>query len=276
MTDALASLHGYFTLLAFFGGACVGSFLNVCIYRIPLELSLSKPSRSFCPACGKTIAWYDNLPLISYFALRGRCRQCSASISVRYVLVEALTAVLFLLVWLKYGWSPLTPIYMLVVSGLILATFVDLEHLIIPDRVSLGGMPAGLLLSALFPALHGMNAPLPGLYMSLIGLSAGFGTLWLVAVLGKLAFKKDAMGFGDVKLLGAMGAFMGWHGVLFVIMISSLAGSVIGLLFIFSGKKEWQSRIPYGPYLALAGVCWVLWGTEWWGYYVQWVSGDGS
>lgn len=276
MSDWPLSLQTYFTLLSFLGGACIGSFLNVCVYRIPLDLSLNKPRRSFCPTCKASIAWYDNIPLVSYFLLRGRCRHCHASISPRYVVVELVTAVLFLLVWLKYGWSPLTLIYLFMVAGLIVATFVDLEHLIIPDRISLGGMPVGLFLSALFPLLHGADHPLTGFMRSGIGLLAGFGILWLVATLGKMAFKKDAMGFGDVKLLGAIGAFVGWHGVLFTIMISSLAGSVIGLSFIFSGKKEWQSRIPYGPYLALAAVIWILWGIEWWDAYIQWMMGGGS
>lgn len=265
-------LHLYLTCLVFLFGACVGSFLNVCIHRIPRDRSIVRP-RSHCPKCQTPIAWYDNIPVFSYLFLRGKCRHCHAGISPRYAAVEALTAFLFLLIWLEYGWSPLTPVYMLVAGGLILATFVDLEHMIIPDRVSIGGIPAGLILSGLFPALHGEAHALNSLGASVIGLMVGAGSLWLVSVLGKMAFRKDAMGFGDVKLLGAIGAFTGWQGVLFTIMISSLAGSFVGLLFILSGRREWQSRIPYGPYLALAAVIWIIWGMEWWAAYVRWMSG---
>lgn len=272
MTEMDPAAYLYFSLLIFLGGACVGSFLNVCIHRIPRSESVVSP-RSRCPECRRPIRWYDNLPLISFFALRGRCRSCGARISFRYVAVEALTAILFTLVWLEYGWSTLTPIHWLVVSGLILATFVDLEHMIIPDRVSLGGMAAGLILSALVPALHQADFIMESLQSSFFGLLVGAGSLWLVGVIGKWMFRKDAMGLGDVKLLGAIGAFTGWQGVLFTVMISSLLGSVVGLSLIVFGRKEWQSRVPYGPYLALAAVLWILWGTTWWDAYVAWLAG---
>ncbi len=257
-------------MMVFLVGACWGSFLNVNIHRIPNDESIIAP-RSRCPHCGASIAWYDNIPLVSYFLLRARCRRCGAGISARYVLVEALTAILFVAVWLTYGWVVVTPIYWLVLSGLIVATFVDFEHMIIPDRVSLGGMLAGVALSAMAPALHGETRALESVIRSLQGMALGAGLLWLVAVVGKMVFRKDAMGFGDVKLLGAIGAFLGWQSVLFTIMISSLIGSVIGLSFILFGRKEWQSRIPYGPYLALAAVIWILWGQGWWDAYIRWM-----
>ena len=272
MTEIVQAAPLPFLILITIFGACVGSFLNVCIYRIPEEKSVVFP-RSHCPQCGQTIAWYDNIPILSYFLLRGRCRNCRQSFSPRYAVVEALTALLFALTWITHGPTPVMLIHLLVISGLILATFVDLDHMIIPDRVSIGGMVLGILFSVAVPALHGEADSLMALRHSLIGLVAGAGSLWLVAELGKMAFKKDAMGFGDVKLLGAIGAFMGWEGVLFTIMLSSLAGSVIGLSFIASGKREWQSRIPYGPYLALAAVIWIIWGTEWWNAYIRWMSG---
>ncbi len=272
MNTLPSELHLYCSFLAFLGGACVGSFLNVCIHRIPRDRSIIRP-RSHCPKCETMIAWHDNIPIISYLLLRGKCRHCHVGISPRYAAVEALTAFLFLAIWLKYGWSALTPLYMLVAGGLILATFVDLEHMIIPDRVSIGGMLAGLVLSGLVPSLHGETHVLSSVTAAIIGLVVGAGSLWLVSVLGRMAFRKDAMGFGDVKLLGAIGAFMGWQGVLFTIMLSSLAGSLVGLLFILSGRREWQSRIPYGPYLALAAVIWMIWGMEWWNAYVRWMSG---
>jgi len=271
MSEYPADVFWFITLFVLLGSACIGSFLNVCIYRIPNEESVVHP-RSRCPACGHPIAWYDNIPVLSYLLLRGTCRSCGSTISWRYPLVEIVTAVLFTLVWWRYGWEPRTLIFMLVVFGLLLATFVDFDHMIIPDRVSLGGMGIGLVLSAAWPALHGELRVWPAVLQSLTGLGLGFGLLWLVAVFGKFVFKKDAMGFGDVKLLGAIGAFIGWQGVVFTIMVSSLIGSVVGLTLIFFGNREWQSRIPYGPYLAGAAVIWILWGPYWWSLYVDWVS----
>ncbi|MBU0678375.1 MAG: prepilin peptidase [Verrucomicrobia bacterium] len=254
-------------------GACIGSFLNVCIFRIPLERSIVKP-RSSCPACGHTIAWYDNVPVISYLILRGKCRNCAAAISPRYVLVEALTAAIFTLIWCRYGMSTVTGIYWLAAGGLLLATFVDLEHMIIPDRVSLGGIAAGLILSVLVPQLHGAADRFHGLQESAIGAFVGAGLLWVVAGIGKAIFKKDAMGMGDIKLLAAIGAFMGWRGVLFTVMISSLIGSIVGILLILGRKREWQTRIPYGPFLAIAAIVWILWGDGWWEAYVNWLAGE--
>ena len=260
-----------FSIFAFFIGACVGSFLNVCILRMPEEQSIVKP-RSRCNNCQTTIAWYDNIPLISQIFLRSQCRKCGTNYSWRYFVVELITAALFLLVWLKYGLDWRTLVYAVFVAGLILATFVDLDHMIIPDTVSLGGMPVGLALSALVPALHEQTNWWPALQLSFAGMCFGFGILWLVAILGKLAFRKDAMGFGDVKLLGAIGAFLGWKGVLFTIMISSLLGTVIGFSLIFSGQKLRQSKIPYGPYLAAAAILWLFVGPELWSAYLDWIS----
>jgi len=242
-------------------GACVGSFLNVCIYRIPRGESIVVPS-SHCPHCSAPIAWYDNIPLISFVILRGRCRHCQRPISLRYPVVELLTAVLFLAVWLRYGASGLTIAYWIGVGGLILGSFVDLEHMIIPDRVSLGGIAAGLLFSLLLPSLHGTAQRWQALAASAGGAALGIVVLWAIGVLGKLVFRREAMGLGDVKLLGAIGAFLGWKGVLFSIFASSVLGSLVGLYLVLSGRREWQSRIPYGPYLALGAVIWILWGPE--------------
>lgn len=272
----------YAGTLVFWFGACMGSFLNVCIYRIPREESVIRP-RSHCPACGTLIAWYDNIPLVSYLALRARCRHCASRISPRYFIVETLVAVLFVLAWLKLG-PAATPrplglapvhslsiviIYWLAVFGLTLGTFVDFEHMIIPDRVSIGGMVSGIALSLIVPALHHQTTYYGGLGASLTGAVTGFGMLWGVAILGKLIFKKDAMGFGDVKLMGAIGAYMGWIAVLFTVMISSLLGAVVGVSLVAAGKKEMQSRIPYGPYIALAALIWILWGPTIWNAYIN-------
>jgi leader peptidase (prepilin peptidase)/N-methyltransferase len=279
LTDTPA-WFAFFTVLAFTWGGCIGSFLNVCIYRIPRDVSVVKP-RSHCPHCNQLIPWYYNIPLLSYVQLRGRCAFCKARITPRYVLVELLTAVLFVLVWQKFdtghaarplGLVPinnlaLVPVYWLMVSGLILGTFVDFEHMILPDRVTLGGIVAGLLLSALAPAMQGQDSMLHGFLHSLLGAAVGWGSLWAVAAMGSLIFRKEAMGFGDVKLLGAIGAFLGWKAILFSIMLSSFAGSLVGIAFVLTKKKEMGSRIPYGPYLALAAVVWILWGQAWWHAY---------
>lgn len=261
----------YVTLLAFLFGACVGSFLNVCIYRIPEERSVVTP-RSHCPECGHMIAWYDNLPMLSYVLLKARCRGCKTRISPRYFSVELLTAVLFLLVWLQYGFDLRTPVYWLAVSGLILGSFVDIDHMILPDRVTIGGMIAGVILSLVVPSLHGEATMPAGLVASLKGLGLGYGLLWVVARVGRIAFKQDAMGLGDVKLMGAIGALLGWQAVLFTVLVSSLLGSVVGLALVLIGGREWQSRIPYGPYIALAAIIWILYGHTWWDLYWQWLQ----
>ena len=279
--DIMVYWYTCMTIMVFALGACIGSFLNVCIYRIPREESIVHP-RSHCPACNTLIPWYWNIPLLSWILLRGKCRFCKAPITPRYLIVETITAVLFVLIWLKLDWignpllgltpmhnAGLIPVYWLVMSGLILGTFVDFEHLIIPDRVTLGGILAGLVLSPLVPALHGVTGPLESFLKALLGAAAGWGLLWGISWFGRLLFRKEAMGFGDVKLIGAIGAFLGWRAVLFTVAVSSLIGSIVGLVLVFTGRKAMQSRIPYGPYLALAAILWILWGTQWWDAYIR-------
>ena len=275
-----------FSLLSLLWGVCIGSFLNACIYRIPNDLSVVHP-RSFCPTCHMKVAWFDNLPVVSWLALRGRCRCCRTFISPRYLLVECLVGVLFLLVWLKFdlvaGERPLgldavtdwklVPIYWLMIAGLVLGTFVDFEHLIIPDRVTLGGIAAGLALSVVAPRLHDTPDRLDALLRSGLGAAAGWCLLWGVALVGRMIFKKEAMGFGDVKLLGAIGAFIGWRGVIFTVVVSSFLGSLVGVVLVLAGKREMQSRIPYGPYLAFAALLWILWGSVFWGLYMSILGG---
>ncbi len=288
MNEWLSSLdfpwYTFLTVLSVAWGACIGSFLNVCIYRIPLELSVSRPG-SHCPACKQPIRWYQNIPVLAYLYLRGKCARCGVRISPRYVLVEMLTALLFLLAWLKFGMedgqrllglAPVTdmvlvPVFWLVIMGLVLGTFVDFEHMIIPDRVTLGGIACGLVASALVPSLHDQASIGGSLLQSGIGAAFGFGVLYGVAVLGEFIFKKEAMGFGDVKLMGAIGAFFGWQAVCFTILFSSLGGTVVGLLLIVSRRKDMQSRIPYGPYIALAALLWMFWGSTWWDLYLSFI-----
>ena len=275
-------MYIYLTIMIAVWGACMGSFLNVCIYRIPREESIVKP-RSHCPHCNKLIPWHLNIPILSYIMLRGRCKFCSTRFTPRYMIVEALVALLFVMTWLMFdpnaGARPfglmtiidiwLIPVYWLGLFGLTLGTFVDFEHMIIPNRVTLGGIAIGLILSLLVPSMHGQECAWMGLLFSLIGAVAGWGLLWGVATLGTIAFKKEAMGFGDVKLLGAIGAFLGWQGVLFTVIISSLLGATVGITLMLVGGRKLQSRIPYGPYLSLAAMIWIFWGPRLWNVYLN-------
>lgn len=270
----LDPVMAWLTLMVLCFGACVGSFLNVCIYRIPRDESVVRP-RSHCPHCGRMIAAWDNIPLFSYILLRARCRHCQAPIAFRYFLVEAITAILFLWIWRRYGVDLRTLVYWMMAGGLVLGTFVDFDHMILPDRVTLGGIAAGLVLSPLVPALHGTNSALGALTASLIGAVAGLGLLGGVAILGKWIFRKDAMGMGDVKLLGAVGALLGWRATLFTVMASAFVGSVVGLILLARKSKGLESRIPYGPYLAMGALAWVLGGDQLWASYFRWILNPG-
>ncbi len=268
-------MYYYFCFIVFLFGASWGSFLNVCIYRIPEELSVIKP-RSFCPKCKTPIPGYCNIPLLSYLFLGGKCKFCKVQISPRYFGVELLTAFLFLMVWLKFpilgygpyfGMSPAFSIgqvfcYWLVVFGLVMGSFIDIDHYILPDRVTLGGIVLGLICSAVFPELHGTTNHLASFLTSLGAAALGFGSLWLVAIFGRIIFKKEAMGFGDVKLMGAIGAFFGFSSILFVLICASFIGSFFGIGCIVLKKKELQSRIPFGPFLAAAVLIFMFWGPS--------------
>lgn len=261
----------YWLALIFVLGLCMGSFLNVCICRIPREKSVVWPP-SACPNCNSQIKWYDNFPVLSWFLLGAKCRNCKLPISVVYPVVELLTGFFFLTIWLIYpidvfGW--LAPIYMLAVFGLLLGTFIDLEHMIIPDRVTIGGMIIFPIISMLFPLLQGELTWLGGLKDSLIGLAAGFGALWIVREVGSAALKQEAMGFGDVKLMGAIGALFGWEAVIYIVFFSALIGSVAGISLIALHRKGIQSQIPYGPYISLAAFSWMLGGSRLWDIYLS-------
>lgn len=250
----------YIDFIVFVFGAVVGSFLNVCVHRMPRGESIVSPP-SHCPRCNEEIMWHDNVPLVSYLVLRARCRHCGVKISPRYWLIELLTAVLFLGVWLKFGgW--LAPIYWVLIAGLIVATFIDFEHYIIPNEITYGGIVIGLVFSAAYPPLMDRTTLGAALGQSLAGVLVGGLTLWAVAWLGELIFKKEAMGFGDVKFLAAIGAFLGWEATLFTIFASSLIGGVVGLLLIIASRKGWGMRIPYGPYIALGALLWLVCGGE--------------
>jgi leader peptidase (prepilin peptidase)/N-methyltransferase len=257
----------YWLVLIFILGLCLGSFLNVCICRIPREISVAWPP-SHCPNCNSRIKWYDNIPVLSWFLLHAKCRNCKLPISVVYPVIELLTGFFFLTIWLIYGFSWFTPIYMLAVFGLLLGTFVDLEYMILPDRVTIGGMILFPVISTIFPHLQGETTWMGGLKDSLIGIAAGFGTLWIVREAGTAALKKEAMGFGDVKLMGTLGALFGWEAVIYIIFFSAMIGSVAGISLIALQRKGIKSEIPYGPYIALAAFSWMLGGFRLWDAYL--------
>jgi len=351
-----------FQIFSFVLGAAIGSFLNVCIYRMPRDLAVNKPERSFCPNCKTQIKWYHNLPIVSWLWLRGKCGYCGVPISSRYLGVELLTGALFLAVFLKVEPVFYLP-YWILISLLLVATFIDFDFFIIPDEITLGGTAAGVILCGIFPALMGTESHWLGLLWSVVGAATGYFLLWGVVELGKLAFGKkklifppdtefsieqtgdqpvlrvgeesmpwedlfaresdrliltvenarlnekrnaarelvffydrlevggektaladlkkitgqvsqiivprEAMGFGDVKFIAAIGAFLGWQAVLFTVPMAAVFGSIIGLGAMVIGRREWSSKIPFGPYLALGALAWIFAGPE----LVRWYAG---
>jgi leader peptidase (prepilin peptidase) / N-methyltransferase len=349
----------FWSLVFFVFGCMVGSFLNVCIHRMPRGMSIVTPP-SHCPHCQYSIPWYLNVPLVTWLALRGRCKNCGAPISPRYFIVELLTGVTFLGCWLVFGDRshpvhslPVALVYAAFLAGLIAATFIDFEHFIIPDEITYGGMAAGLVASFLFPALHDARSLTDGMWQGVLGIGAGACIIYAILRLGKLLFgrqrlklpadtkivftetsvllpdreipydelfyrksdvivarakrvemidrsyfnavvrlsqsslkiqqdkfeteefdpegihhfeivgseiilPREAMGLGDVKFMGAIGAFIGWQGVIFSLMISSMIGAAAGVTLIAMRRRRWSSRMPYGPYIALAAVIWIF------------------
>ena len=351
----------HFWSVAFFiFGAMTGSFLNVCIYRMPRGESVVSPP-SHCPHCNYRIPAYLNIPLVTWLYLRAKCANCRAPISIRYFLIEFLTAVLFMACWWQVGqFSVLLALaYCLVMSGLIVATFIDLEHFIIPDEITIGGIVVGFVVSLLVPVVQGTSSSSVALKQSLLGILVGGGLIYGILRAGKLLFGKqrieltpgtrivftetslklpdeeipfedlfyrdsdfisleathieladrcyakatvrltptelqigddifkpediphmeavadrivlprEAMGFGDVKFMAAIGAFLGWPAVLFSLMMSSIIGALVGLALIAAKKQEWSSRLPYGPYIALAAMLWVFRGPQ----LMRWIFG---
>ncbi|MBT5704991.1 MAG: prepilin peptidase, partial [Verrucomicrobia bacterium] len=325
----------FWSVVFFIFGSMVGSFLNVCIYRMPRDISVVTPP-SHCPQCDYKIPWYHNLPLFTWLILRGRCAQCRQSISPRYLAVEFLVGILFLSCWLLFGeLSPsLALVYGMVLSGFVAATFIDIEHFIIPDEITLGGIGAGFLCSLAVPALHSTELRAEAMKSSFWGILIGGGVVYAIVRIGKWVFgrqrfdlgenttivfgeeglslpgqiipyeemfyrktdvvivpakkaelidrcfpnaevrlsqdllrigqeefdpenvpylevvtdqiviPREAMGLGDVKFMGAIGAFLGWQATLFSLMFSSIAGALVGVGLIAIGKREWSSRLP--------------------------------
>lgn len=342
----------FWSVVMFAFGSIVGSFLNVCIHRLPLEQSVVSPP-SHCPHCKYSIPFYLNIPLVTWLYLRGKCANCGAPISIRYFLVELLTAITFLGCWLAFGHqSPaLALIYSVFLSGLIVATATDFEHIIIPDEITKGGMVAGFIFSFLVPSLQGEPSLTGSMRSSLVGMAVGAGSIYALLRGGKLVFGRkrkkfppdtriiftetdlvlpdeaipygemlyrktdaiklhattlelvdrcykdvavrvtqdtleigeekinpetvvhmevqtskivlpqEAMGLGDVKFMGAIGAFLGWKAVIFTLVVSSfIGGFLVGIPLILMGKRGLSSKLPYGPYLAAAAALWIFAG----------------
>lgn len=339
----------FWTFVFFTTGSMVGSFLNVCIYRMPRELSVVRP-RSHCPNCGYGIPWFLNIPIVTWLYLRGKCANCGVRISVRYVLIELLTAVCFAICWIVFGPRSvgLAIVYSLVLAGFIVATFIDIEHIIIPDEITIGGTVVGFLLSAAVPELHSTLDRAAALRGSFLGIAVGGGVVYLILRGGKMAFGKEkidlapdskiiftetalqlpdkelpyeeifyrktdvislhaktvemddrcyfnttlrlspkelkigdetfdpehvphmevvtselvlpreAMGFGDVKFMAAIGAFFGWQATIFSLMFSAVIGTLVSLFAIAVRRAEWSTRIPYGPYIAFAAILYMF------------------
>jgi len=351
-----------FAVLAFVTGAAIGSFLNVGIYRLPRDISIKEPKRSFCPVCKTQIPWQQNVPLVSWLMLRGRCAKCGSKIAFRYFGVELLSALLFLAVWQFFPWK-IAISYWLFVSILLIATFVDLEHFIIPDEITIGGTLAGIVASFIVPELMSADSRLAALIRSALAAALGYVILWIVLEGGKIAFGKkrvkldgpttfawtrhgddadfvvgeesslwsdyfarekdrlllhcdearidnraianetiefhynrvrvgsdeivldtvdhisgiareleiprEAMGRGDLKFLAAIGAFLGWRGVLFSIFAGSVVGSLVGLATLIVGKRVWSAKLPFGPYLAFGALTWMFFGESFVRWYFQ-------
>ena len=235
-------------------GAMVGSFLNVAIVRLPKEGGSVVFPASHCPACKKPIAWYDNIPLLSFLLLRGRCRQCQAPISWRYPLVEAAMALMSLALYQHFGLSLLFPIYFLFCAALIAVICIDFQHQIIPDVISLPGIVVGFGLSFVNPFVTWQDAGL--------GILFGGGSFYLVALVYYLLTKREGMGGGDIKLLAMIGAFLGWQSLPFVVFGSSVLGTVAGVWAMIEQRKGGKTVIPYGPFLAMAALLYLFFRQE--------------
>jgi leader peptidase (prepilin peptidase)/N-methyltransferase len=250
----------YLSIVIFLFGLIVGSFDNVAIYRIPEGKSLVSP-RSFCPDCKTTIAWYDNIPLISYIVLRGRCRHCGKNIPIRYPLVELTSGLLFLAVFAKldFSWSTLLFPYLYMVTVLIIVSVIDLERQIIPNKVMYPSIAVGIIAMGLVALVEGSASIL---WDSLKGFAVGGVPLALLALI-----LPRGMGMGDAKLAAFTGIFLGWKSQLIAFFFSFLLGSIAGVAMMMAGKKDRKSRIPFGPFLAAGALISLFWGSAIWNLY---------
>ena len=236
-------------IIFFLLGAVMGSFFNVIIYRLPKSISIVTPP-SHCPGCGEKIQWKDNIPIISYIILNGKCRKCDFHIPIKYLVVETISAFLFLFSYLRFGISLELFTFLVFVSLLIPISFIDLHTTLIPDSISISGIVLGLALSV----FRGL------VLISLIGAIAGALLISIIIIAGRKVYKQEVMGYGDIKLAAMIGAFVGWAGVLLTVMIGSFLGAVYGLIQIKRGKLTMKSQVPFGPYLAIGGAISFLYG----------------
>lgn len=225
-------------------GLAVGSFLNVCIHRLPRRESLMFPP-SHCPICDRHLAWFENLPVVSWLVLKGRCRTCGTRISVQYPLVEATTAVVFVGGYFIYGWTPLLAARLLFACAMIVLFVIDLHHRILPNVITLPGSVVGLALSLFLP---------PGWRSSLIGLIAGGGLLFIISEAYYRVRGHEGLGMGDVKMLAMIGAFLGWPLMLVTLIFASFAGSLVGIGLLTSGKGGMKAALPFGTFLAVGAL----------------------
>lgn len=237
----------------FIFGLCIGSFLNVCIYRIPKSESIMYPP-SKCPGCYHMIKFYDNIPIISYLMLKGKCRNCGRSISPRYPMVEFLSGLFALAVVFKFGLTLSAFVYFVFVACLLIITFIDIDYQIIPNVISLPGIGVFFAGSLLVSEVTIAD--------SILGIITGSSILFLVAWTFKLITGREGMGQGDIKLMAMIGALIGWKGVLVTIFLSSLIGTLVGLVVMVVQKSDMKMSIPFGPFLAIGAICHIFFGPE--------------
>jgi len=246
-------------VLAGLFGLLIGSFLNVCIYRLPRDLSIVWPA-SRCTACGRELSWYENVPVFSYLALRARCRSCGERISPMYPVIEIVTALIFAGALAWYGLTPLFAVRLVFACAMLVLFVIDLQHQILPNEITLPGIAVGLVASVFLE---------PGLRDALIGAVAGAGILWLIAWTYERLRHQEGLGFGDVKMLAMIGAFLGWPSMLLTLVIASFLGSVVGVSLIASGRGELGSKLPFGTFLAAAAIVSALAGSD----IIAWYAG---
>ena len=238
----------------------MGSFSNVCIYRIPRDESIVYPA-SHCPKCHSNILPKDNIPLLSYILLRGKCRNCKNKISIQYPIVEFLTGLIYLIIYLAFGLSFQTLIYIILSSALIIIAFIDLNDQIVPDVISLPGIVIGFIVSFFVTYISVINSGL--------GILVGGGIILIIGIAGTIIFKKEAMGGGDVKLASMIGAFLGWRYIIISLFLGFFLGALAGIILILSKIKKREDMVPFGPFIILGSFITLLWG----GQIISWYFG---
>ena len=251
--------YGIEIILIFSLGLIVGSFSNVCIYRIPRNESVIYPA-SHCTKCRTKIKPVDNIPLLSYILLKGRCRNCGSKISIQYPVVEFLTGLIYLIIYLIYGLSIQSLVYIILLSALIIIAFIDLQEQIIPDVISLPGIVVGLILSFIVPYMSFIN--------SVLGTLVGGGIILIIAWVGSIIFKKEAMGGGDAKLTAMIGAFLGWRYTIISLFLGFFLGALTGIILIMTKIKKREDAIPFGPFIALGSIITLLCGEKILAWYI--------